>query len=200
MALENIYCPRNFLSPEFHNLVVKDANAMRPYDVVWYWAFNDEMNENGKNRYLEFGPESKMSKEFSQSIPAKEFEDHFRAKYKDNPEGLESGEMDEYFDKFEWGEFFTWGRENSAEQVIGSFQDGTAEVIGDEIVFQIQNTMSLKSLLFGRQLAEFGTCWRELKTRFIRARPGILGGPFFCLALGQEGAADAGRWETVPLD
>ncbi len=126
-------------------LSLKKMNNMLPNEVINYWL-------SGKGGDLHFGPKSIMSRIFSQSLGAKEFEDALYTKFDGFPK--ENDFIDNYDRKF------TWRRANYsfnvAEQIVGSWQDGIAIVNGGNVSFLINNPMTLKSLLFGRQLAELG--------------------------------------------
>ena len=121
---------------------MEEINNLGPFDVVGTWL-------DGNEKYLIFYPESKMSKLFAEGNGALAIESYFRNKY---PQGLNESSTLNNFDYD-----FTWLSRapktlNAAEQVIGSWQDATANVRGSKITFSVYNLMGTKSLLFGKQL------------------------------------------------
>jgi hypothetical protein len=138
--------PKLKLATEMPSGLTQDQiNKMSPSDVVLYWL-------SGGGGNLNFTSDSEMSKIFSQDMSAKNFEDFIYQKFNGNPQYLDG--------VTHYGYTFTWARAavtfNSAEQVIGSWDTGTAVVLSDRIVFQVHNTMGANSLFFGRQLGEHG--------------------------------------------
>lgn len=127
------------------NCATAPVDKLGPSDVVARWLVGDD-------GHLYFGPNSEMSKKFSQGRGAKTFEDFFYNKYSGGPAQADR------VDNFDYT--FTWFRAikswNLAEQVVGSWHDGVAEVVDDQLVCRIENVMSLRSLLFGRQLWQMG--------------------------------------------
>ena len=128
---------------EEEGLTQEQINNMSPADVVKYW-------KSGKGGHIDFGPDSEMAKIFSEGNGAKKFEKFVLAKHGSTPEeGL-------LVDKFAYT--FTWFRAsitfNSAEHVVGSWNNGVAISDGSSITYTIQNRMGLNSLMFGRQLNE----------------------------------------------
>lgn len=93
-----------------------------------------------------------MAQIFSQGDGAKAFEEFLYSKYEGNPQDLDQVEN--------WAYKFTWARAlktlNVAEQAVGSWGKGHAAVLGDNVYFSVKNTMGSNSLLFGRQLGEYG--------------------------------------------
>ena len=118
---------------------------MSPADVVKYWA-------SGKGGTLNFVPDSELSKIFSQGNGAKAFEEFVYQKFGGKPSNGDSVTNYDYV--------FTWGRAlrttNTAEHVVGSWENGTAAVGDSQIRFNVSNTMGMNSLFFGRQLGERG--------------------------------------------
>ncbi len=95
-----------------------------------------------------------MRYKFSKSNGAKEFENFYRNKVKneDKPLFLYPVKVDNFDRTFRWKRFRD--AENLAEQVVGSFENGTAERVDNKLVFRVENTMGLNSLFYGRPLRE----------------------------------------------
>lgn len=125
-------------------LTQKQINNMSPADVVKYWL-------NGDGGHIDFGPDSKMSRIFSEGDGAEYFEKAVLAKVGSTSEaGL-------LIDKFAYT--FTWPRAfttlNSAEHVVGSWNNGVAVSDGSSINYTVHNRMGSNSLMGGRQLNEY---------------------------------------------
>lgn len=121
------------------------VDQMTPSDVVSYWA-------SGKGGSLYFSPNSNMSKIFSQGQGAKVFKKYLFDKYNGAPTNL--AEVTKFAYKFTWKRALQTA--NSAEHAVGSWENGHAGVVGDKVLFSISNTMGANSLVFGRQLGEYG--------------------------------------------
>ncbi len=124
---------------------IEFQNQMTPAQVVAYWS-------SGKGGHLYFGPESKMAKLFSEGDGAKAFEEYVYYKYQGNPP--EGAEVRDYGYKFTWPRALQTG--NLAEQAVGSWGGGAADVTGQYVYYSITNVMGANSLFFGRQLGEHG--------------------------------------------
>ena len=93
-----------------------------------------------------FGPDSKMSKIFSQGDGAKTLEEDFYKKF--NGTLSDGDSMDNYDYKFNPIRFLTTA--NSAEHVVGSWEDAIVIVVQDQVLFRVNNTMGAGSFFYGR--------------------------------------------------
>ncbi len=128
-------------------LTQKEINNMTAFDVVEYWALGD-----GGELY--FGPESHLSKEFSEGDGAKLLEELFYKKFDGNPPNL--GSMNRVDYKYTW--FFRAWNSNPSVQIIGTWK-GHAVRVDDQVLFRASNSMTFNSLTFGRQRAETEWEW-----------------------------------------
>ncbi len=128
-------------------------NNMSPLDVVEYWALGD----GGK---IYFGPDSKVSKQFSRGDGAKLLEDLFYKKFGGNPPDL--GRMDHVDYKYTWVFPPRAFNTNLSVQMVGTWK-GHAVRAGNQVLFRANNSMTFSSLTFGRQRSEAGVGWLNPK-------------------------------------
>lgn len=117
---------------------------MTPRELVDYWM-------EGHGGYLEFGPNSEISRQFSETRGANQFEQFVYDKYHGDPQ---PGDRVDNFDyKFTVGRAFT--ERSEIMHIIGSWQDGVAVVDSSGINFSAQNTLSWNSFWAGRPLNDW---------------------------------------------
>jgi FKBP-type peptidyl-prolyl cis-trans isomerase len=105
-----------------------------------------------QGQHIDFPPGSSMSNIFKNGEGAKAFEKFVLQKFNGR---LPGGKVTDYSYTFTWPRAVQTA--NPAEQVIGSWNNGTAHIDNNGTIhFSVENTMSYNSLFFGRQLSEFG--------------------------------------------
>jgi len=109
-------------------------------------------NGDIQGQHIDFSPGSPMSEIFKKGVGAQYFEDYVLQQFGGRVPGSRITNVPYTF---------TWPRAtqtaNSAEQVVGSWQNGSAYIDNNGTIhFSIDNTMSFNSLFFGRQLSEYG--------------------------------------------
>jgi hypothetical protein len=124
--------------------------TMTPYDLLMEFGGKVLNDEDGGHIY--FGPESKLSKIFSEGDGAKAFEKFIYQKY--GGDLSNGGRVDNFDYSFDTPRFFSTS--NAAEHVIGSWENGIAIVVDTQIIFRVSNTMGVSSFFAGRYTEKWG--------------------------------------------